>query len=230
VSDGEITLEFSIEDVGDGIYDSAVVIDNLDFEVQQVGFTIISLPKDEQGNVQGTLSYVDPVSPDSSVVITTVPVLLPTDQVVYTPPAGKIGNPLASFEYQECELLQLSSPPAPEELKCDSASVNLIVTAVVDPPDNDCLLAGRPADCTPQSVSGGGEDGTTASTSAGASPAEIDERFPAGELVKLYARPDGEDFEFVRWGGACAGTDQITTVRLSSKTVCTATFRRKAAD
>ncbi len=56
-------------------------------------------------------------------------------------------------------------------------------------------------------------------------------RFPAGEEIRLFARPDGEHFEFVGWDGDCQGTDQILTVTLrdSRQAIrCTATFRKKA--
>ena len=59
---------------------------------------------------------------------------------------------------------------------------------------------------------------------------ECSKPFPAGALVKVYARPDPGS-EFVGWSGACRGDDgedhPSATVQLGARTVCKATFRPK---
>jgi hypothetical protein len=269
VSGGQITLEFSIKDVGDGILDSAVILDNVVFELQQVGFTILSLPEgidpdDGQLKVLGTLSYVDAVS-DGQVDITAgdLPLLLPTDLVTYTPPQDKTGDPLARFEYQQCDLVQRNPPPAPEELECDTGFVDLVVTAAGQVVDT-CVAVGRPPGCEAGGASSGGSSSADTSSEGSGEASLADQNlqvavigdgagtvsssrrelpegsfaglscdeecgawFAEGAEVVLYARPVGDNSEFIRWSGDCSGSEPITTVYVWGKRRCTAEFGKK---
>lgn len=59
---------------------------------------------------------------------------------------------------------------------------------------------------------------------------ECHKALPAGETVTLYARPDGDHFEFLGWGGHCRGIEPILEIVLDATTRCTARFGSKPVD
>lgn len=109
-------------------------------------FSILTLPAD------GTLSYI---SPDTGAPtnITTVPLLLPTEQVTYTPPPGVTGppDPLASFTFQQFD--GITSGVGMIELFVGGAVI------IVD----ECAEVGREAGCTPGSLASASSGGDGAS-------------------------------------------------------------------
>lgn len=96
----------------------------------QPGFSVLTLP------AVGTLSYVEPLT-GLPVTITTVPQLLPTEQVVYTPPTGQTGEPLASFTFEQSN-----------GVTSDTGLIELFVMGVINL-DDPCAAVGRPPGCTP---------------------------------------------------------------------------------
>ena len=55
-------------------------------------------------------------------------------------------------------------------------------------------------------------------------------QLPRGAEISLFARPEGDDSEFVGWSGDCWGTDPITTLRLAEHSSCTAVFGVKTGE